>query len=135
MPLSAMVPLDAIRVGFAHDQSLRGKHRGIHRPMIGAGECHVPLTQAIDQRLQGCRITTPTFPVKEAACSTIKSFPDPEFMPFFLRKCHISSTSRTMAFPPGSGLAACSVAKRRIHFSTELARTPNIFPNAFMERP
>jgi hypothetical protein len=38
MPLSAMVPLDAIRVGFAHDQSLRGKHRGIHLPMIGAVE-------------------------------------------------------------------------------------------------
>jgi hypothetical protein len=51
MPLSAMVPLDAIRVDFAHDQSLRGKHRGICLPMIGAVECHVPLGQAIDPLL------------------------------------------------------------------------------------
>jgi hypothetical protein len=103
--------------------------------MIGTVERDIPGGQAIDQFLQGCRITMPTLPVKEVACITIQSLPDPEFVPFFLRKCHISSTSRTMAFPTGSGLAACSLAKRRIHCSTELARTPNIFPNAFMETP
>jgi hypothetical protein len=69
------------------------------------------------------------------ACITIKSLPDPEFVAFFLRKCHISSTSRTMAFPTGSGLAACAIGKCRIHFNTELAWTSNIFANAFMERP
>jgi hypothetical protein len=135
MTLAAVIPLDPISPGFAHDQSLRWDHRGIHLPMISTVERHIPLGQAIDQLLQGCRITTPTLPVKEVACITIKSFPDPEFVPFFLRKCHISSTSRTMAFPTGSGLAACSMAKRRIQCSTELVWMPNIFANAFMETP
>jgi hypothetical protein len=95
MTLAAVIPLDCIRVGFAHDQFLRWDHRGIHLPMIGTVERDIPWGQAIDQFLQGCRITTPTLPVKEVACITIKSLPDPEFAPFFLRKCHISSSSET----------------------------------------
>jgi hypothetical protein len=83
MPLAAMIALDPIRPSFAHDQSLGWNHGGIDRPMIGAVACHTPLGQALDQRLQGCRITTPTLPVKEAACITIQSLPDPEFAPFF----------------------------------------------------
>jgi hypothetical protein len=110
MPLAAMIPLDPIRPGFAHDQSLGWDHRGLHRPRISPVERHLPLDQAIDQLLQGCRITTPTLPVKEAACITIKSLPDPELAPFFLRKCHISSISRMIAFPLGAGFSAWSAA-------------------------
>jgi hypothetical protein len=110
MPLAAMIPLDPISPGFAHDQSRGWDQRGIHRPMISTVERHIPLGQAIDQLLQGCRITTPALPVKEAACITIKSFPDPEFAPFFLRKCHISSISRTIAFPLGAGFSEWSAA-------------------------
>jgi hypothetical protein len=83
MALATMISLDRIRVGFAHDQSLRWHHRGIHLPMIGAVEYHLPSGQAINELLQGCGITTPTLPVKEGAYLTIKSLPDPEFMPFF----------------------------------------------------
>jgi hypothetical protein len=52
-------------------------------------------------------ITTPTFPIKKVACSTIKSLPDPELAAFFLR----------------------------IHFRIELAWTPNILPSALIETP
>jgi hypothetical protein len=83
MPLAAMMALDPIRPSFAHDQALGWDHGGIYRPMIGAVACHIPLGQAIDQPLQGCRITTPTLPVKEVACITIQSLPDPELAPFF----------------------------------------------------
>src|SRR5882724_1045789 len=72
MPLAAMIALDSIRPGFTHDQSIGWDYCGIYRPMIGAIKGHIPLGQAIDQLLQGCRITTPTFPVKEAACITIQ---------------------------------------------------------------
>jgi hypothetical protein len=41
----------------------------------------------------------------------------------------------TTAFPLGAGFAQCTVAYRRIHFRMELARTPNMFPNAFMDTP
>jgi hypothetical protein len=110
MSLAAMIALDPIRPSFAHDQSFGWDHGGIDRPMIGAVECHIPVGQAIDQLLQGCRITTPTLPVKEAACITIQSLPDPESASFFLRKCHISSSSRTIAFPLGAGFSAWSAA-------------------------
>ena len=110
MALATMIPLDRIRVGFAHDQPLRWDHRGIHLPLIGAVEDHIPSGQAIDQQLQGCRITTPTLPVKEVACITIQSLPDPEFAAFFLRKCHISSISRTIDFPLGAGFSAWAAA-------------------------
>jgi hypothetical protein len=83
MALATMISRNRIRVGFAHDQSLRWDHRGIHLPMIGAVEYHSPSGQAINELLQGCGITTPTLPIKEVACIRIKSLPDPEFMPFF----------------------------------------------------
>jgi hypothetical protein len=83
MPLAAMIPLEPIRPGFAHDQALGWDHRGLHRPRISTVERHLPWGQASDQLLQGCRITTPALPVKEAACITIKSLPDPEVAPFF----------------------------------------------------
>jgi hypothetical protein len=89
MALATMISLDRIRVGFAHDQSLRWDHRGIHLPMIGAVEYHLPSGQAINELLQGCGITTPTLPVKEVAYLTIKSLPDPEFMPFFEKVPHL----------------------------------------------
>jgi hypothetical protein len=36
---------------------------------------------------------------------------------------------------PANDLPLCTMAKRWIHGSTELARTPNIFPKMFMETP
>src|SRR5262247_4672262 len=45
MPLAAMMALDPIRPGFAHDQLLGWDHCGIDRPMIGTIECHIPLGQ------------------------------------------------------------------------------------------
>ena len=83
MALATMISLDRIRAGFAHDQALRWDGRGIHLPMIGAVEYHMPSGQAINELLQGCGITTPTLPVKEVACITIKTLPYPEFMTFF----------------------------------------------------
>jgi site-specific DNA recombinase len=53
MPLAAMIPLDPIRAGFAHAQSLGGDHCGIHLPVIGAVARHFPWGQAINQPLQG----------------------------------------------------------------------------------
>jgi hypothetical protein len=103
--------------------------------MIRTIERDIPVGQAIKEPLQGCCITPPTFPVQELACMTIQSVPDPEFPPFFWRKCHISSRSSTIAFPVGVGFSQWSVAYRRIHFNTELAQTPNIFPKAFIEMP
>jgi hypothetical protein len=78
-------------------------HASWRTPVIGTVKRHVPGREAINQPLQGCLITTPTLPVQELACSTIQSFPDPEFATFFWRKCHISSSSRTTAFPLGLG--------------------------------
>jgi hypothetical protein len=42
MALAAMIPLDCIRVGFAHDQFLRWDHRSIDRPMISTLERDIP---------------------------------------------------------------------------------------------
>src|SRR4029453_3505097 len=103
--------------------------------MIRTGEPHLPWGQAIDQLFQGCRITTPTLSVKEAACITIQSLPDPELAPFFLRTCHISSRPRTTAFPLGAGCSAWSAASRRSQVKIVLVHTPHIFPKAFIETP
>jgi hypothetical protein len=135
MTLAAMMALDPGSPGLAHDQSLGGDHRGLHRPMLGAGEPHRPLGQALHQLLQGGRLTTPTLPGTEAAWITLKSLPDPEVAPCFSRQGHSASLSRTSAFPLGAGLAACSAASRRIHVKIVLAHTPNIFPKAFIETP
>jgi hypothetical protein len=135
MPLAAMIALDPVRPGFAHAQSLGWDHGSIDRPMIGAVDGHLPWGQAIDQLRQGCRRTTPTLPGKEAACITIQSLPDPAFAPFLLRKCHISSSSRTIAFPLGAGCSAWSAASRRIQGNIVLVHTPNLFAKAFIETP
>jgi hypothetical protein len=42
MALAAMIPLDCIRVGFAHDESLGWDHRSIYLPMIGTVERDIP---------------------------------------------------------------------------------------------
>jgi hypothetical protein len=135
MPLPTMVPLNPVGLGFAHDQFLGRDYRRVGFPMVGVIQRDLPLVQAINQLLQGCRITTPALPVQEAACITITSLPDPEFAPFFLRKCHISSSSRTTAFPLGAGFSACSAAYWRIQVRIVLAHTPNIFAKAFIETP
>jgi hypothetical protein len=62
-PLAAIIALDPNRSSVAHDQWSGWDHGGIDRPMIGAVACHLPWGQAIDQLLQGYRITTPTLPV------------------------------------------------------------------------
>jgi hypothetical protein len=83
MPLTTMVPFNLGGFRFAHGEFFRRNHRRIHLPVIRAIEDYVPEGQAINQLVQGCCITTPTLPVKEAACITIKSLPDPEVVPFF----------------------------------------------------
>jgi len=103
--------------------------------MSGAGACPIPLGQASDQRLQGCRLTTPTLPVKEAAGMTIQSLPDPEVAPLLLRTCHIASLSRTIAFPVGAGCSAWAAASRRIQVRIVRVHTPNIFAQACIETP
>jgi hypothetical protein len=104
MALPAVVPLNPMGLGFTHPQLPRGHDSRIRLPVIGTVERYVPRGEAIDQLLQGCVITTPTFPVQELACSTIQSVPDPEFATFFWRKCHISSSFMTTALPLGLGL-------------------------------
>jgi hypothetical protein len=98
--------------------------------VISAGERHLPSREAVDHLLEGSLITMPTFPVKALACIAIASVSDPTLAALFLRKCDISSMSRTMAFPVGSGLTACSVAQRRIHLRIELVWTPHIWLSA-----
>jgi len=83
MALPTVVPFNAIGSGFAHPQFPSGHDSGIRLPVVGTVKHHVPRHEAINQLLQGCLITTPTLPVQELACSTIQSFPDPEFATFF----------------------------------------------------
>ena len=49
--------------------------------------------------LQGCSITTPALPSR-AACITIKSLPDPEFAPFFLRNATFIAFGRCLTVGP-----------------------------------
>src|SRR3712207_5739644 len=104
MALLTMVPLNPLSPRVAHDQTRRGNHRRIRLPVIRTIECDRPSGEAITQLFQGCLITTPALPIQELACIAITSFPDPELPAFFGRKCHISSSSMTTAFPLGAGL-------------------------------
>jgi hypothetical protein len=51
MALLAVIALNAIGLGFAHDQFLGREHGGIRLPVIGAIEGDLPLGQAIDHPL------------------------------------------------------------------------------------
>jgi hypothetical protein len=70
-------------------------------------------------------ITIPAFPGKELFCITTKSFPDPDFVELFLRKCHISSSPTTATLPSGgTGFGAFFRAKLLIHLRTATGDTP-----------
>jgi hypothetical protein len=83
--------------------SANGQKAVIGSEFIGAIQRDVPAFQALQQSVQRGGITIAAFPVNEASASAIKSQPDPEFVLFFLRKCHSSSNSITTTSSPGSG--------------------------------
>src|SRR4051794_9163088 len=101
-----MVALDAVGLLLADEQPPLRDQLGVRRPAVGAVEADTPALQAFQHSFEGGGVTTAQLPVDEPSGSTIPSFPDPEFVGFFFRKCHISSSSTTTARPSGSGFWA-----------------------------
>src|SRR5512135_2488013 len=71
-------------------EQLHRKSRTISDETIGAIQLDFPSFQPLQQTPQGAFVTIATFPVNQLACITTISFPDPEFVGFFLD----SATSR-----------------------------------------
>src|SRR5215203_4372555 len=106
MPLPGMIALDAVRLLLADEQPPLRDQLGVRRPVVRAVKTRVPPLHTLEQSAQGGGVTTPAFPVDHSPRSTIPSLPDPELVPLFFRKCHISSSSTTKARPSGSGFWA-----------------------------
>ncbi len=115
MALLSIGPLNAMSVIFVLIKAADGDPVSIDLVSIGTIKTRIPGAQSLDQAGGGVSVTTATFPVNQLACRAIISFPDPQLVLFFWTKCHISSSSSTMARPCGSGLLAKASAIRSIH--------------------
>src|SRR3954469_24469039 len=106
MPLARVVPLNPMRLLLARVQLSDRQEHAIDGVVVRTVEPGTPALQPLDQALASGFVTTTAFPVHQPPCSTIPSFPDPERLGLFFRKCHISSSSITPARPSGSGFWA-----------------------------
>src|SRR3954469_3198062 len=106
MPLTRVVPLDAMRLLLARVELPDWQEHAVDGVIVRTVEPGAPARQPLDQALASGFVTIPAFPVHQLACRTVPSFPDPERFGLFFRKCHISSSSITTARPSGSGLWA-----------------------------
>jgi hypothetical protein len=104
--LPRVVALDAVRLLLADVEPALRDRLDVGRPVVGAVEADTPPFQALEKSFESGPVTTAQFPVDDPVCSAIPSLPDPELVPLFFRKCHISSSSTTTARPSGSGLCA-----------------------------
>jgi hypothetical protein len=104
VPLTKIVSLDAVRFGFGLNQEIRGNQFGVSLPMIGKENTDIQSPQAVKHFFQGFAAPVPAFPIDELTGSAAIGLPDPNFLFFDPRKCHISSSSMTTA-PWGVGFS------------------------------
>src|SRR3954453_4708272 len=119
-----MVALDPVRLFLADVEPALRDQLGVGRPVVRAVKTDAPTLQALKQSFESDLVTTAQLPVDDPSDSTIPSLPDPELVPLFFRKCHISSSSTTTARPSGSGFWAYTSAKRSIQACTGGSRRP-----------
>src|SRR4051812_38379272 len=78
MPLTRVVPLDAVRFLLARMQLPDRQEHAIDGVIVRTGEPGTPAPQPRDQALTGGLVPTAAFPVHQPPCRTVPSFPDPE---------------------------------------------------------
>src|SRR6185295_6391799 len=85
MPLTRVVPLDAMRLLLARMQLPDRQEHAVDGVIVRAVQARAPAPQALDQALASGFVTIPAFPVHQLPGSTIPSFPDPERFGLFFR--------------------------------------------------
>src|ERR671927_659394 len=135
VPLAGMVPLDAVGLLLSDVQPPLRDRLAVGRPVVRAVEAHAPALQALKQSFESGPVTTPQLPVDDSVRSAIPSLPDPELVPLFFRKCHISSSSTTTARPSGSGFCAYALANCSIQAITLGVETPSSLAVRFIDSP
>src|SRR5829696_6418084 len=106
MPLTRVVPLNAMRLLLARIELPDRQQHAVHRVVIRAVQARAPARQPLDEALASGFVTTAAVPVHQLPCRTIPSLPDPERLGLFFKSCHISSSSITTARPSGAGFWA-----------------------------
>src|SRR3954454_12773100 len=135
VPLPGVVALDPVRLLLADVEAPLRDQLGVRRPVVGAVETDAPALQALEKSFEGGLVTTAQLPVDDPSGSTIPSLPDPELVPLFFRKCHISSSSTTTACPSGSGFCAYALANCSIQVITLGVETPSSLAVRFIDSP
>src|SRR5689334_23896003 len=130
-----VVALDAVRLLLADEQPPLRDQLGVGRPVVRAVETDAPAPQSLEKSCEGGLVTTAQLPVDEPSRSTIPSLPDPELVPLFFRKCHMSSSSTTAARPSGSGFCAYASANCSIQVITLGVDTPSSLAVRFIDKP
>lgn len=85
MSLSAIILFGPPGFLFALKMTTHRKSEIIGGKAIRAIQLDLPWCQPVEQTFKSGLVTIPTFPVNQLACITAISFPDPEFVGFFLR--------------------------------------------------
>src|SRR5215210_4056929 len=85
MPLTRVVPLDAMRLVLARVELSNRQEHAIDGVIVRAVKPGAPALQSFQEALAGDLVTTAAFPVHQLACSTIPSLPDPERLGLFFR--------------------------------------------------
>jgi hypothetical protein len=104
VPLTEIIPLDAVCFSFGLNQEFRGNQFSIRFPMIRKENTDIQPFQAIKHVFQGFAASVPAFTIDELTGSAAIGLPDPNLRFFDPRKCHISSNSMTTA-PWGVGFS------------------------------
>src|SRR3954467_8263426 len=107
MPLTCVVPLDAMCLVLARMELSDRQEHVIDRVVVRTVEPRAPARQPLDEALTGDLVTTAAFPVHQLPCSTIPSLPDPEGLGLFSGR----ATSRRARSPP-PGLPARASGRR-----------------------
>jgi len=102
--LTAIVPFDTDCPIFSLKKIVFPYLQRINLPFVRTVKPDFPLCQTLHQSVESSLITPATFPVDELTGITTIRFPEPKFVFFDVRKCHISSSS-TMTTSPGSGFS------------------------------
>src|SRR4051794_41630930 len=98
MPLTRVVPLDAMRLLLARVELPDWQEHAVDGVIVRTVEPGAPARQPLDQALASGFVTIPAFPVHQLACRTVPSFPDPERLGLFFRNC---TTHPAWITPPG----------------------------------
>src|SRR5215210_9483245 len=78
MPLTRVVPLDAMRLVLARMELSDRHEHVIDGVVVRTGKPRAPARQPREQALTGGLVTAAAFPVHQLPCRTIPSLPDPE---------------------------------------------------------